>query len=130
MPRFHTARELPYPPERLFDLVIDVEGYPVFVPGYHRAWILERGEDFVDVRQSVGFDGLRIEYRSIAHFRRPDWITINSEDAPFRRLHTEWRFIPHQGGCRVDCSVDWQFRSIALGMVAGPILAGISRRMV
>ncbi len=45
MPR-HTEQQLsPYTPKQLFDLVVDIEKYPQFLPWCRAARILERNEN-------------------------------------------------------------------------------------
>jgi ribosome-associated toxin RatA of RatAB toxin-antitoxin module len=38
---------VPVPPQRMFELINDIEHYPQFVPGCHAAEVLERRSDLV-----------------------------------------------------------------------------------
>ncbi len=130
MARFHATRHLFYVAARMFDLVLDIERYPEFVPGYRAVHILSRAVDQLEVMQTVEFAGVRFDYRSLAHFDTPESIRITSTDEPFERLETEWRFTALGPGCRIDCNVDWRFSNAAMAMVGEALIAGFTRRML
>ena len=99
------SRLLPYPCERLFSLVLDIERYPEFVPGYLRAQVLRRGTDTLEVEQSVGVGPATVTFRSQAEFAPLQRIAFHSADGPFHRLAMEWSFARQGSGCRVGFSV-------------------------
>jgi ribosome-associated toxin RatA of RatAB toxin-antitoxin module len=119
MPVQQTSRLLPYRDDQLFQLVLDIERYPEFVPGYRRARIVRRGDDALDVEQTVGFGPATFTFHSSAEFQQPSRIFIRATDGPFRRLDVEWRFVAEEGGCRVSAETHYQLH----GLLA-PVLAG------
>ncbi len=119
MPVQQTSRLLPYRSDQLFRLVLDIERYPEFVPGYRRARIVQRGADALGVEQTVGFGPATFSFHSTAEFQVPTRIFIHATDGPFRRLDVEWRFADEEGGCRVSAQTHYQLH----GLLA-PVLAG------
>lgn len=90
--RLDMRRTLPFRREEVFDLVADVERYPEYLPGWQAARILERhGADLL-VEQELGGFGIRQRFNTHARLERPVQITIEGDQAPFRRLHQTWAF--------------------------------------
>lgn len=119
MRRHHESRLLPYTCEQLFDLALDIERYPEFVPGYVRAGVTAGAADTMDVDQSIGLGPACVRFRSRAEFSRPDRIAIRAVDGPFKRLEVEWCFAAEQGRCRVTFAVRYQLA----GVFAAPLAA-------
>lgn len=94
MSRHQVRRELPYPADRLFDLVADVESYPEFIEWFAAVRILRRAGNLLDVEQIVRFKGLEAHFVTHAELERPRRIAIASGDAPFKTFEQIWRFQP------------------------------------
>lgn len=94
MPRFAYQRRVPFAAGPVFDIVADVERYPLFLPGWQRARILERHDNVLTVEQTLGGWGLRWDFRTRAVLDRPDQIRIETHEHPFEHLSQLWRFEP------------------------------------
>ena len=130
MPRHIETRLLPYTPEQMFDLVADVARYPEFLP-----WIVATrvransgSEMLADV--VVGFKGLRETFTSRVFKHRAESIRTEYLDGPLKYLVSEWRFArDDEGGCRLDFTVDFAFRSRVFEAIAGQVFGTALRRM-
>ena len=135
MPSFRTSRRVPHAPVRMFDLVADVERYPEFLPLCTGLRVRRRvpageGVETLVAEMSVG-------YRSIAE-RFTTRVTLDPKaldihvsyiDGPFRYLENRWEFRPgDDGGSAVHFSIDYEFRSIALGLLMGAMFDRAFRR--
>lgn len=127
----------------LFDLVLDLEGYPAFVPHCRAVKVLarridDRDRSIIVSRMTVGVAGLDVSYanRTIGDVaaRR---IEVAALDGPLRRLDVLWTFEPDgEEWTRVGFCVDYAFDSAILSAVAsrafdamfGEILAAFERR--
>ena len=118
MHKYSKRLQLPYSAEQLFELVLDVEKYPEFVPGWHAAKIRARGDNTLSVEQTVGVGPLRWSFMSQAQFERPRRITITAIEEPFRELRLDWRFEKAPGGCLVDLDVTCSFVTNRLGRLS------------
>ncbi len=132
MPSHSEKRELPYPPEHLFDLVADVEEYPDFLPWCVASRILSHAETELRAELAIGFKGIRERFISHVMLDRPNRrIDVTYEDGPFRYLENHWVFHDTgEGGCLLDFHVDFEFKSRLLAMVMGPLFDDAVRRMV
>jgi len=102
------SRVLPYPCRPLFDLVLDIERYPEFVPGYAAARVLRREDATLTVEQHIGLGPASFRFRSRADFLAHEHIFIRALDGPFRRFEVSWRFVSQEGGCRVTVETLYQ----------------------
>jgi coenzyme Q-binding protein COQ10 len=109
----------------LFDLVLDVERYPDFVPHcrgvklYSRK-IADASRTIIVSRMSVGVSALEIGYanRTVGDLaaRRID---VEAIDGPLRYLHVVWKFEPDgDDWTRVEFCVDYAFSSAVLAALA------------
>jgi len=132
VPSHSEKRELPYPPEHLFDLVADVEEYPDFLPWCVASRILSRGETELRAELAIGFKGIRERFISHVILDRPNRrIDVTYQEGPFKYLENHWVFHDTgEGGCLLDFHVDFEFKSRLLAMVMGPLFDEAVRRMV
>ena len=132
----HTeSRVVPYSADLMFEIVADVERYPQFVPWCVGLRVLKREKvgprEVMLCETLVGFRGLREKYTSrvtaVAGEHRVD---VEQVDGMFRKLDTHWRFAQiDEKSCRVDFSIDFEFRSRVLDTVAGKAFALVVMQM-
>lgn len=94
MPQFTYQRRVPFAAAPVFDIVADVERYPLFLPGWQRARILERHDNVLTVAQRLGGWGFNWDFRTRALLERPELIRIETKEHPFKHLYQLWRFKP------------------------------------
>ncbi len=116
----HVAqRAFRFTPEQLFDLVVDVERYPAFVPWWEAARVVRREADAYMTDQVVSLKVIRQRFTSRTTFRRPDWIEVRAADGLFKAFLLRWEF--QRAGtddCAVDLTVEFQFKSRRLSKIA------------
>lgn len=126
MPARTVQRTIPYTAEQLFDLVADVEHYPLFVPSWAAARIIKRLPDGYRTDQILRVGPMREEFITETHLARPDRIEVVDVKGPFDHLHILWNFTNVPGhACHIALSVDVQLRSRALRALSS-IMAGDS----
>ena len=113
MPTHSDKRVLPYTPQQMFDLVLDIEKYPEFLPWCNNAHIKERGEGFIIGDLTIGYKLMSSTYRSKVVFEPYTKIDIDYVEGPFKKLKNHWRFKPEDGGkkCEIDFFIDFEFKS-------------------
>lgn len=134
MPRHSERRVLPYSPRQLFDLVADVERYPLFLPWCLGARIRKREGKSLLADLIIGFKMVREKYTSRVLLNDQDEqalrIDVTYVEGPFKHLDNHWAFHPHDGGCEIDFYVDFEFRSKLLQKIMQPLFGEAVRRMV
>lgn len=130
MPRHAETRLLPYTPEQLFALVVDIERYPEFLPWCVAARIRERRANLITADLVIGFRMFRERFTSRVTLDPPERIDVAYTEGPFRYLRNHWSFAPAEGGCLVDFFVDFEFSSRLLQKLIGVVFTEAVRRMV
>jgi coenzyme Q-binding protein COQ10 len=126
MPTFSSKRRVRHTPENMFDLVADVEKYPLFLPLCEELRVRRRtsaGEgtpETLVADMTVGYKAIRETFTSRVALDRPRLrILVEYVDGPFRHLENRWTFRLAEGGCEVEFFITYEFRSFALGMLMG-----------
>lgn len=131
MPRHQETRHLPWSPEQMFDMVADVARYGEFLPWVAGVRVRSNSETEMIADLLVGFKALREKFTSRVHKQRPDRIHVDYLDGPLKHLFNDWHFRSDgQGGCLVDFTVDFAFRSSLFEKLAGQMFDKALRRMI
>ncbi|MGH6922421.1 MAG: type II toxin-antitoxin system RatA family toxin [Propylenella sp.] len=133
---FSTTRRVPHPPEKMFDLVADVERYPEFVPFCERLTVRKRksenGREVIVADMTIGYKLIRETFTSRVVFDRGA-LKIEGHDlaGPFRRMENHWTFhaLPG-GGSEVRFQIAYEFRSRTLAMLMGAVFDRAFRMFV
>ena len=79
----------------------------------------------------VGFKALREKFTSRVVKQRPGSLHVDYLEGPLSHLSNDWRFRPDgEGGCLVDFTVDFAFRSRIFEALAGQMFGAALRRMI
>ena len=116
-------RRLPYTPRQMYDLVMDVESYPDFIPWIQR--VRKRGEgNRFEADTVVAFKVFRERYTSRIEAVPPGGdgparIDVKAIDGPFRKLVTVYIFHDAPEGCEMELNVEFEFSNRLLQRAAG-----------
>jgi coenzyme Q-binding protein COQ10 len=131
MPRHSEKRNLPYPPEELFDLVADVRRYPEFLPWVAATRIRHDNDTLMIADLVVGFKSLKETFTSRVSKQRPRKLTVEYVEGPLKYLKNDWEFIPNgRGGTDINFCVDFAFKSRLFETLAGQMFDRALRRMI
>lgn len=131
MPRHAETRRLPYTPEQMFDLVADVSRYGEFLPWVAAVRVRSESTTELTADLVVGFKALRERFTSRVEKHRPDRIHVEYVEGPLAHLRNDWLFRPDgAGGCLVDFTVDFAFRSRIFEAIAGQMFGMALKRMI
>jgi ribosome-associated toxin RatA of RatAB toxin-antitoxin module len=121
-------------PQRMFELINDIERYPEFVPGCSAAQVLERGADSLRARLTVGSGPLRTSFVTRNRLEAPHAIDMELDEGPLRSLSGKWRLTPVMAGdvegCRVDLDLAFQVKGGLTGMALGPAIERMAGSLV
>jgi coenzyme Q-binding protein COQ10 len=125
MPSFRTTRRVKHTPEEMFDLVADVEKYPLFLPLCEGLKVRSRtkqegGRETLIADMTVGYKAIRETFTSKVTLDRAALkIAVAYLDGPFRSLDNVWSFKPDGEACLVEFFITYEFKSRVLGMLMG-----------
>ncbi|MGN7612755.1 type II toxin-antitoxin system RatA family toxin [Magnetococcales bacterium HHB-1] len=131
MPRIRLSEVIPYPPAKVYDLVVDVESYPEFLPWCVRTRkFAETPEQFI-AELTVSFKGVRQSFQTVDRIVPNQSVDIRLRSGPFTRLISAWHFTSvEENATRIDFSIDFEFKSRLLNMTIGPLFTHAAKQMV
>jgi ribosome-associated toxin RatA of RatAB toxin-antitoxin module len=131
MPTVRKSAIVPRPAAALFALVDAVEDYPQFLPWCSAAEVEERTASITQARLDISYGGLRTHVTTRNRKHPPTHMTLEFVDGPFKEFSGEWHFISlGEEGCRVEFSLDYQFASLALQALLGPVFGHVAETML
>lgn len=133
MPSHSEIRPSPYSPQQLFDMVIDIERYPQFLPWCRAARIVDRAEHSFLGELIISFKHITESYTSRVTPQRGNAPEIHVEmvRGPFKHLSNHWRFEPRaDGGTDIHFHIDFQFKVKLLESIIGGLFHRAAEKMV
>ncbi|MBF0126475.1 MAG: type II toxin-antitoxin system RatA family toxin [Magnetococcales bacterium] len=130
MPRIRISETVPFTPEQMYALVVEVERYPDFLPWCASTRVWDRTPTQFMAEMTVSFKGIRETFRTLDIIVPDRRIEINLKDGPFKYLASIWTFAPVPNGTQVDFFIDFTFQSRMKEMIMGPVFSEASRRML
>jgi ribosome-associated toxin RatA of RatAB toxin-antitoxin module len=119
-------------PERMFDLVNDVEAYPRRFAWCAGARVLEReGDAALTARLDLRFAGFTQSFTTRNTLERPHRLHMHLVDGPLRALEGDWTFTPlGEDGCRIAFALDFDYSGLLAGSALRLGFQGLANRMV
>ena len=120
-----------YGAAEMYELVADVESYPVFLPWCRAVEVALRETERTIATLHVDFRGVRQAFTTENTQRHGERIAMRLVRGPFRHLEGEWRFVQlGEAGCRVDFALAYQLANPVLQRLAGPVFDHIANTFV
>ena len=130
-----------YSAHEIYELVVDVESYPKFLPWCERAEILARDEGGLTARLHLAYSGLRHAFttRNVQVLDRSVQVTL--VDGPFSALDGLWRFLPlpvpgaadrpdSPDACKIEFDLSYAFANGLLDAAISPVFDKIAGTFV
>ncbi|MDB5621722.1 MAG: ubiquinone-binding protein [Devosia sp.] len=119
-------RHVPHLPQRMFEIVADLEDYPRFVPNCRNMAVQPdpANPDMRLARMTLSFGPITQAYTSRVKLD-PEALVIEVKavDGPFAYLDSRWRFEPEGMGTRVRFEIDFKISNPFVAAVAEPAFA-------
>jgi len=127
----HKTVFLSYSAEQMFDLVAKVEDYPKFLPWCGGVKVLERSDHNLIASLAIHFHGVKHSFTTANHNLRPSEMKMKLVDGPFKVMDGTWRFKALRAdACKVEFDMHYEFSSIILEQLVGPVFGVIANSMV
>ena len=127
MPTFRMMRPVSHTAMQMFDLVADVQRYPEFLPLCESLRVIRRSQSGEGVEtlvavMGVGYKAIRESFTTRVTIDRTRLrILVEYIDGPFNYLENRWVFRPKGAGSEVEFFINYEFRSLALGLLMGSV---------
>ena len=120
-------KQLPYSANKMFDLVIDINEYPKFIPWCSKVEIKSRnaaeetGSEYLKADLEVSFKIYKEKFLSKIFANSSKlFIEIDNEEGPFKTFKNKWIFLPiDRNKCEVNLEVMFEFKSYFLQKAVG-----------
>jgi coenzyme Q-binding protein COQ10 len=104
---------LPFTKEQIFNLVMDIEKYPEFLPWCHSAKILQKVADnllYADLE--INYKAFKYKYTSEVKYSLEDGIIdVHKIRGPFRHLKNVWKLKEIGEQTEVEFSIELELKS-------------------
>jgi ribosome-associated toxin RatA of RatAB toxin-antitoxin module len=131
MPDVSKTVLVPYSAQQMYDLVVNCEDYPAFLPWCAGGRILEQKGERVSAELKIDFKGIKQSFSTENINVNGRRIDMTLKDGPFKSLQGHWLFTPlAEDACRVDFRLEYHFSSGLLEKVVGPVFAHITSTFV
>ncbi len=130
MDRYYQKKKLLFTTKQLFDIVIDVESYPLFLPWCKGAKIINRQDiNNFDAVLTVGYNSINESYTSKVESTYLKGIKSTAIKGPFKVLESNWIFEDLKDCCEIEFTIEYEFKSFFLGKVMGTLFKKASEKM-
>lgn len=121
MPDLFIERHSEHLPQRMFDLVSDLESYPRFIPNCKAMEVRDDAAGGLLARMTITFGPITQAYTSRV-VADPETMTITAKatDGPFAYLDSKWTFTPEGEGTRIRFDIDFKISNPLVAAVAEP----------
>ncbi|MBF0428039.1 MAG: type II toxin-antitoxin system RatA family toxin [Magnetococcales bacterium] len=130
MARHTSSTQVNFTPEQMYNLVIDMDRYPEFIPWIVKSRKYDIQENHFMSEMTFAFKGLRETFITEDHFVPNEKIAIRLVSGPFKNLESEWQFSAVDTGTRIDFFINFSFKNRLLDLTLGPLFGEASKRMV
>ncbi len=135
MQSFSQTKKVKYSSKEMFDLVMDIESYPHFLPWCKDAKITHHiFDDNIHADLLINFKNIFETYTSDIKFKKIKddyYIHVVAIKGPFRHLVNNWHFSKiDDNNCKIDFDVEFEFSSKILTKLIGLIFKEASKKMM
>ncbi len=139
MPSFQQIKILPYLPVELFNLVLDVESYPQFLPWCQAARIISHNDNQIIAELVIQLKGFCDKYQSrIIYSQNPKdqlySIEVEAISGPFKYLKNSWKFSRQdQGGkpvTQIEFFIDFKMKFAIVDKLVEIFFSKATNKMV
>ncbi len=122
---------VPYTAGQMFELVVDAESYPEYLPGCRSVEVHERDPDKVVATVNLAKGRIKKSFTTENRLVKDKRIDMHLVKGPFHHLKGHWEFEPvGEEGCRVSFELEFEFSNKLLAMSVAPVLHEVAHKIV
>lgn len=122
---------VPHSAAQMFELVDNVLEYPHFLPWCSHAEVIKREGNTLEARVFMDYMKIKNHFATRNHNTPFSEIQMSLLEGPFKKLNGVWQFQAiGDTACKINFSLDYEFSSVLLSKVIGPVFGAISGSLV
>lgn len=131
MTTVHKSALVPYSARAMYDLVMDIESYPDFLPWCGGARVSARDGDTVIAAIDIAYGGVHKTFITRNRGVPGVEMAMRLVEGPFKHLNGHWQFQSlEEQACKVSLNLEFEFTNMLLGLVVGPVFNAIANGLV
>lgn len=131
MTEVNKATVVPYTSKQMYQLVDDIESYPIFLPWCSEGKILNRKENTVTATLCLSLGGMAWSFTTRNTIQAQQRINIELLTGPFKSLNGYWQFDPHnEHGCLIQLYICYEFKNSLINHLAGKIFYRVLDKLI
>ena len=118
-------------PEKMFNLVKNIENYPKYLPWCTKSEVIRHNDN--EVTGAVYLEYLMVKTHFVTRnvYHPYSKIDMYFVDGPFKELNGGWIFTPlGEFGCKIDFNLEYKFSNHFFEKIIGPVFSYISKNIV
>ncbi|MGH1487664.1 MAG: type II toxin-antitoxin system RatA family toxin [Cellvibrionaceae bacterium] len=109
-----------YSAQQMFDLINDIESYPLFMTGCVAAEVISANEKTVEARLTLGKSGIEQSFITRNELIPPSQMIMRLVEGPFSHFEGRWQFDSLQeSACKVSLNLEFAFSNPILALSVG-----------
>ena len=132
MHKYNSVTTLDFTSIQLYNIVIDVESYPLFLPWCLSSKIISKvNKNNFDASLTVGYKAIDEKYTSRIEAVFSKKIRSYAISGPFKSLDSNWAFNDiNNNQCKVEFKIEYEFKSFFLDKVMGSLFKKATLKML
>ena len=128
---YNIVKELNYSDKQMFDLIIDVEKYPEFLPWCKSTNIYDKDSNIFYSDMEIGFNFIKEKFTSKVTTLYSKKIHSEAISGPFNKMNNIWEIenISHNK-CRITLNIEFDFKSFLLRNLMGKLFEVSAIKMI
>ena len=117
--------------QRMYDLVIDIEKYPEFLPWCGGVEIFQSTPELMEAKININFKGVKQYFHTKNFQKAPTNIDMTFVSGPFKKFEGHWIFTSlAEDACKIEFSLHYEFSNFVLDKLIGPVFSVIANTFV
>ena len=128
---YKTIKELNFSDKQMFDLIIDIEKYPEFLPWCKSTNIYDKNTNIFYSDMEVGFNLIKEKFTSKVTVIESKKIHSEAINGPFHKMNNLWEIEKlSKNKCMITLNIEFDFKSFLLKNLMGQLFEVASTKMI
>ena len=128
---YEITKELNFSSKQMFDLIIDIEKYPEFLPWCKSTNIYDKSSNIFYSDMEIGFNLVKEKFTSKVTVSDSKKIYSEAINGPFNKMHNLWQIKKiSEEKCLITLKIEFDFRSFLLKNLMGKLFEVASSKMI